>query len=579
MKIRFFALLLVFTLMLALLPAAALAADNEVKAGDITIKKTNVTADGVSITEGYGSLHINEVIDYDSWEYISPPLFALMDSSGNLIFEYGELPCEFNLYDGIFVNGIEASQTYSLFDLSGKQVISESYQYLDYYNGYGVAANHNRTSGEVEKRVLIDKNGNTMFALPASWNVVTSAGGGGYDFENHSGGYGYYGSVGSFSEGLMWFYTGMNISKNISEAYDVDPDSISSEEKMDMAFNGSGSGGYIDMDGNVVIGQNYTTLYPFSNGLACVQERGSDHYSYIDKSGKTVINAIYRSAGNFRDGYACVSNDTGKYGYIDTAGKVVIPLTYDDAYGAGNGLFSVGQTVNGQMKYGFINKSGETVVPLEYDDVSFFMNGTAYAIKDRTVYVLTNKGDGDSPEDSPKPPAPSGGFVDVSAEAYYAEAVDWAVENGITSGTSATTFSPDTSCTRAQMVTFLWRAAGSPAATGSNPFTDVLRGSYYYDAVLWAVAQGITSGTSATTFSPNAAVSRGQTVTFLYRFNGSPAVSGNSFIDVGTGTYYAIPVAWAVAEGITNGTGSNTFSPDENCTRAQIMTFMYRDAQ
>lgn len=167
---------------------------------------------------------------------------------------------------------------------------------------------------------------------------------------------------------------------------------------------------------------------------------------------------------------------------------------------------------------------------------------------------------------------------DISVEDYYFKAVAWALQNGITEGTSATTFGPDVTCTRAQMVTFLWRAAGSPKASGSNPFTDVKAGAYYYDAVLWAVQQGITSGTSATTFSPNTKVTRGQTVTFLYRANGSPAASGSSFSDVPVDAYYAKAVAWAVAEGITAGTGENTFSPDKDCTRGQIVTFMYRDA-
>ena len=170
-------------------------------------------------------------------------------------------------------------------------------------------------------------------------------------------------------------------------------------------------------------------------------------------------------------------------------------------------------------------------------------------------------------------------FADVPASAYYADAVAWAVEQGITSGTSATTFSPDMSCTRAQIVTFLWRANGSPKADGANPFTDVSADAYYYDAVLWAVKEGITSGTSAATFSPDATVTRGQTVTFLYRAAGAPAVSGGSFADVAADAYYADAVAWAVKEGVTSGTGGNSFSPDAPCTRGQIVTFMYRGVQ
>ena len=168
-------------------------------------------------------------------------------------------------------------------------------------------------------------------------------------------------------------------------------------------------------------------------------------------------------------------------------------------------------------------------------------------------------------------------FVDVPTGAYYYDAVAWAVENDITTGTSATTFGPDIICTRAQMVTFLWRAAGSPEPESTvNPFTDVSAGAYYYDAVLWAVEQGITNGTSASTFSPDATVTRGQTVTFLWRYDGSTAVSGSSFVDVAADAYYADAVTWAASEGVTTGTSATTFSPDNDCTRAQIVTFLYR---
>ena len=179
---------------------------------------------------------------------------------------------------------------------------------------------------------------------------------------------------------------------------------------------------------------------------------------------------------------------------------------------------------------------------------------------------------------STRPTGPSISFTDVISSAYYADAVVWAVEKGITVGTSATTFSPDAPCTRAQIVTFLWRAAGSPAMDGSNPFTDVAPGSYYYDAVQWAVAQGVTVGTSATTFSPDATCTRSQAVTFLYRYEKSPAVSGsNAFTDVLSDAYYADAVQWAVNNGVTAGTSATTFSPNATCTRSQIVTFLYRD--
>ena len=168
-------------------------------------------------------------------------------------------------------------------------------------------------------------------------------------------------------------------------------------------------------------------------------------------------------------------------------------------------------------------------------------------------------------------------FVDVPASAYYYDAVNWAVSSGITNGTTETTFSPNNACTRAQMVTFLWRSAGAPQPESSlNPFTDVADTAYYYDAVLWAVEQGITNGTTATTFSPNATVTRGQTVTFLWRYSGSPEAGGSSFTDVAADAYYATAVAWAAGEGITSGTTATTFNPHDPCTRAQIVTFLYR---
>lgn len=170
-------------------------------------------------------------------------------------------------------------------------------------------------------------------------------------------------------------------------------------------------------------------------------------------------------------------------------------------------------------------------------------------------------------------------FTDVSTSDYYYDAVLWAVENGVTSGTSATTFGPNVTVSRAQMMTFLWRVHGSPKATGTNPFTDVSTSDYYYDAVLWAVANGVTSGTSATTFSPDMNVTRAQAVTFQWRAAGSPVVSGSSFSDVATDAYYVNAVSWAVANGITSGTGGNAFSPDAVVSRAQAVTFLYREQE
>ena len=175
--------------------------------------------------------------------------------------------------------------------------------------------------------------------------------------------------------------------------------------------------------------------------------------------------------------------------------------------------------------------------------------------------------------------APAGngnGFGDVPSGAYFADAVNWAVKQKITSGTTDHTFSPYQTCTTAQILTFLWRAAGSPEPAGENPFTDVDEGAYYCKAALWAAEQGLISGTR---FQGGSPCTRAQTVTYLWKLAGSPAADGAAFTDVPAGTDQAQAAAWALSKGVTNGTTAATFAPDNTCTRAQIVTFLYRAMQ
>ncbi len=176
--------------------------------------------------------------------------------------------------------------------------------------------------------------------------------------------------------------------------------------------------------------------------------------------------------------------------------------------------------------------------------------------------------------------APEQIFTDVPVDAYFYEAVKWAAEKGITGGVGNGLFAPNQPCTRAQIVTFLWRAAGSPEPKAMSGFSDVPADSYYAKAVAWAVENGITGGTGDGKFSPDATCTRAQAVTFLYRASGAPAVSGNAaFSDVATNAYYAAAVKWAEKNGITGGIGGGLFGSDNNCTRAQIVTFLYRNYQ
>lgn len=178
-----------------------------------------------------------------------------------------------------------------------------------------------------------------------------------------------------------------------------------------------------------------------------------------------------------------------------------------------------------------------------------------------------------------EPVAPEKLFADVSADDYYYEAVKWASENGVTGGIGENLFGANLPCTRAQIVTFLWRAAGSPEPKGMSGFVDVSADAYYAKAVAWAVEQGIVSGTSATTFSPDAVCTRAQSVAFLYRAFGTRTDKAAGFSDVSADAYYADAVAWAVENGVASGIGGGLFAPDQDCARGQIVAFLYRAYQ
>jgi hypothetical protein len=264
-----------------------------------------------------------------------------------------------------------------------------------------------------------------------------------------------------------------------------------------------------------------------------------------------------------------------------------VPSGSSGSSAAGNGV-AVDSSINGSVTVNPKNASkGDTVTVTIHPNADYQLDTIKVLDKNGASVELTDKGNGIFTFTMPASgvtvkatfkPAAFPGFADVPSGSYYEEAVQWAAENGVTMGTDSTHFSPDGICTRAQAVTFLWRAAGSPAPKSSTmPFTDVLSGSYYYDAVLWAVENGITKGTSDTMFSPDATCSRGQIVTFLWRSQNAPtAGTVNPFTDVKSGAYYADAVLWAVKENITKGTGNTTFSPDDNCSRAQIVTFLWR---
>ena len=278
-----------------------------------------------------------------------------------------------------------------------------------------------------------------------------------------------------------------------------------------------------------------------------------DDDNYTTLTGEVELYHKSSSGGGWYDSYYTIKATAGTGGSISPSGSVSVregrdqtfTITPDKSYAVSNVKID-GKSIGAVKSYTFENVR-----------------------RPHTIEVIFMKANG-NPQ--------TGVFVDVATGSYYEDAVDWAVGNGITQGTDATHFSPDGICTRAQAVTFLWRAAGSPAPRSRTvPFTDVPAGSYYYDAVLWAVENDITKGTSDTTFSPNMTCTRAQIVAFLWRSEKSPAAgTANPFADVKSTAYYADAVLWAAKEDITKGTTNTTFSPDADCTRAQIVTFLWR---
>ena len=278
-----------------------------------------------------------------------------------------------------------------------------------------------------------------------------------------------------------------------------------------------------------------------------------DDDNYTTLTGEVELYHKSSSGGGWYDSYYTIKTTAGAGGSISPSGSVSVregrdqtfTITPDKGYAVSNVKID-GKSIGAVKSYTFENVR-----------------------RTHTIEVIFMKANGN---------LQTGVFVDVATGSYYEDAVDWAVENGITQGTDDTHFAPDGICTRAQAVAFLWRAAGSPKLkTRTMPFTDVPAGSYYYDAVLWAVENGIAKGTSDTTFSPNMTCSRAQIVTFLWRSEKSPAAgTANPFADVKSTAYYADAVLWAVKEDITKGTTSTAFSPNTDCTRAQIVTFLWR---
>lgn len=469
-------------------------------------------------------------------------------------------------------------------DVTGKVVIPLEYEDVSYFSD-GMAAVGKPDPSEYNHRKwgFVDKTGKLV--IPCKYDVV-----------------------GNFSEGLApvrgndvkWGV----IDKSGKLVIPMEYDFIRSFHDGWAEVEKDGKRGFIDKSGKVVIPIEYQEIGSvFKDGLASVRKNGKwgvinktgefviqpklDYFDvwgfspdwemavvrrgnggvfkcgFINKSGSEVIPLIYDGTYGVSEGLAAVQKGSS-WGFIDKTGQVIIPFEYSGAGNFENGLapVCVGEYPDG--KWGYIDKTGEMVIPADYDSAYSFVDGAALVKKGERYGILT------------LPAAPTvGGFSDVREDHYFAEAVLWAAEQKITGGTSATTFSPDQTCTRAQILTFLWRANGSPEpAASASPFTDIKPADYYYKAALWAAENGLVSGSA---FGGSTPCTRAATVNYFWKAAGSPAASANvSFADVPAGADYAQAVAWAVEQKITGGTSRTTFSPDEICTRGQIVTLLHR---
>ena len=310
-------------------------------------------------------------------------------------------------------------------------------------------------------------------------------------------------------------------------------------------------------------------------------------WTSADEKVATVENGVVTAVGN---GTTTITAQAGE----KTATCVVTVRTYSSGGGSSSPSYSVtapGKTENGTVTVSPRSaEKGETVTVTVKPDSGYTLETLTVTDKNGKELKLTDKGDGKYTFTMPSGKVNVKAtfmednsllnfFYDVPNDAYYFEPVKWAVEKNITTGVGNNLFAPNGDCTRAQIVTFLWRAAGSPEPKGTSSFTDISSGSYYAKAVAWAVENGITEGTGNGQFSPDKVCTRAQAVTFLFRALSAKAASAANFSDVPANSYYADAVGWAAENGVTEGIGGGKFAPNNDCTRAQIVTFLFRAYQ
>ena len=353
--------------------------------------------------------------------------------------------------------------------------------------------------------------------------------------------------------------------------------------------NGTATGTTVPVTNDMLNGNAITVKLPLPANFEPEQIK---HIS-SDGSVEYFLKTAKRGANTFEIKDGCAVFTITKFSTFELSGTVtyVEPSYYSGGSSAPTYSVTVDKTENGSVTVSPKNASKGSTVTITVKPDSGYTLETLTAIDSKGKEIqLTNKGEGKytftMPADKVEVKATFmednsvlNFFYDVPNGAYFYDAVKWAVKNGITTGVGNDMFAPEQPCTRAQIVTFLWRAAGSPEPKTASSFTDVSASAYYAKAVAWAVENGITNGMTETTFAPDATCTRGQSVTFLYRALKGSASGSTNFTDVKSDAFYADAINWAVANNVTNGTSNTTFSPNADCTRAEIVTFLYRAYQ
>lgn len=325
--------------------------------------------------------------------------------------------------------------------------------------------------------------------------------------------------------------------------------------------------GFLNPDGEAVVPLTYEAVQPYSDGMAAVRRNGT--WAYIDAYGRTLTGFIYDKADPF-GGEIALARRGGRVYAIDRQGRSLFSVEAVSGRAFSGGVAALRRQ---DGLYGIYDETGGELVPFSYenaynwDGYLWLKRGNLWRVYETAEVITVRQA------------APQGvsvdvsAFTDVPADAWYAEAVTWAVDHDVITGTGGGQFSPDKPCTVGEILTFLWRAAGRPEPSVENPFTDVTASHYYYQAALWAYENGLVEGD---VFGASELCSRSMAVTYLWRLDGAPLGAVPVFVDIPWDAPYVQAVAWAVRTGVTSGSGGSNFAPLEICSRSQIVTFLYR---